>query len=174
MRHHTTPSTFYSLTHLKFTCLTALSTLFYPECVRLTQQYYFIYPRLSKVWSMLHLMPQYFLNWNITLRRFNFTWYKQTTCKQHVRLLSLRCFCMVLLNWDIRLRWLRSFNISDRKIRSNTLRWLRCSIDYYKNEISYYVNFAVVIQLTEKYLWLWSLSCFILQLRHYTTLATLR
>ena len=44
----------YSLTHWTFTCLTALSTNFYLECVRLTEQYYFIFPRLSKVRSILH------------------------------------------------------------------------------------------------------------------------
>ena len=50
------------------------------------------------------------------LRRFNLIRYK----KQHLRLLLLRCFCILLLNWDIRLPSLCSFHISHRKIRSNT------------------------------------------------------
>ena len=50
------------------------------------------------------------------LRRFNFIRYE----KQHVRLLLLRCFCILLLNWDIRLPSLCGFHISHRKIRSNT------------------------------------------------------
>ena len=44
------------------------------------------------------------------LRRFNFIRYK----KQHVRLLLLRCFCILLLNWDIRLFRLVRYQISHK------------------------------------------------------------
>ena len=48
--------------------------------------------------------------------------------KQYIKLLWLRCFCIWPLNCDIRLRSLRSFNISYWKIRSHTkitARWFQ-------------------------------------------------
>ena len=48
----------------------------------------------------------------LLLSRFHFTLYK----KQHVRLLSMRCYCILLLNWDIRLPSLRGFHIGHWKI----------------------------------------------------------
>ena len=44
------------------------------------------------------------------LRRFNVIRYK----KQHIRLLLLRCFCILLLNWDIRLFRLVRYQISHK------------------------------------------------------------
>ena len=92
------------------------------------------------------------------------------TCKQHVRQLSLRSFCILLLNWDIRLQSLRSFNLSHRKIRSTITTLFQLSTA----RLTYHVHYAVVIQVTEKYIWLHSLSCFISQLRYHTTITTLR
>ena len=97
-------------------------------------------------------MSQYLLNWNIhwnihcLLRRFNFTRYK----KQHVRLLLLRCFCILLLNWDIRLPSLCGFHISDRKIRSNTR--INTLFQVTTTRLRYHTTFtvAVVIQATGK------------------------
>ena len=82
------------------------------------------------------------------LRRFNFIRYK----KQHVRLLLLRCFCIILLNWDIRLPSLYRFHISHRKIRSNTR--INTLFQLTTTRLRYHIMFtiAVVIQATEKQL----------------------
>ena len=82
------------------------------------------------------------------LRRFNFIRYK----KQHVRLLLLRCFCILLLNWDIRLLSLCGFHISHRKIRSNTR--INTLFQLTTTRLRYHIMFtiAVVIQATEKQL----------------------
>ena len=82
------------------------------------------------------------------LRRFNFIRYK----KQHVRLLLLHCFCILLLNWDIRLPWLCGFQISHRKIRSNTR--INTLFQLTTTRLRYHITFtiAVVIQATEKQL----------------------
>ena len=59
-------------------------------------------------------MSQYFLNWNIHCR-----YYVDLTSfgiKKHVRLLLLRCFCILLLNWDIRVPPLCGIHIGQRKI----------------------------------------------------------
>ena len=84
------------------------------------------------------------------LRRFNFIRYK----KQNVRLLPLRCFCIFLLNWDIRLPSLCGFHISHRKIRSNTR--INTLFQLTSTRLRYHITFtiAVVIQATEKQL-LW-------------------
>ena len=79
------------------------------------------------------------------LRRFNFIRYK----KQHVRLLLLRCFCILLLNWDIGIPSLCGCHISHRKIRSNT----RINALFQMTTWSrYHITFtiAVVIQATGK------------------------
>ena len=80
------------------------------------------------------------------LRRFNFIRYK----KQHVRLLSLCCFCILLLNWNIRLPSLCGFHISHRKIRSNTR--INTLFQLTSTRLRYHITFtiAVVIQATEK------------------------
>ena len=80
------------------------------------------------------------------LRRFNFIRYE----KQHVRLLLLRCFCILLLNWDIRLPSLCGFHISHRKIRSNTR--INTLFQLTSTRLRYHITFtiAVVIQATEK------------------------
>ena len=80
------------------------------------------------------------------LRRFNFIRYK----KQHVRLLLLHCFSILLLNWDIRLPWLCGFQISHRKIRSNTR--INMLFQLTSTRLRYHITFtiAVVIQATEK------------------------
>ena len=80
------------------------------------------------------------------LYRLNFIWYK----KQHVRLLLLRCFCILLLNWDIRLPSLCGFHISDRKIRSNTR--INTLFQVTTTRLRYHTTFtvAVVIQATGK------------------------
>ena len=99
------------------------------------------------------------------LPKFNFIRYK----KQHVRLLLLHCFCILLLNWDIRLPSLSSFHINHRKIRSNTrinmlsqlttTRWryhitftiavviqaTKNSPKWFKNKISGYTHYAVLL-----------------------------
>ena len=82
------------------------------------------------------------------LRRFNFIRYE----KQHVRLLLLRCFCILLLNWDIRLPSLCGFHISHRKIRSNTR--INTLFQLTTKTLRYHITFtiAVAIQATEKQL----------------------
>ena len=84
------------------------------------------------------------------LRRFNFIRYK----KQHVKLLLLRCFFILLLNWDIRLPSLCSFHRSHRKIRANTR--ISTLFQLTTTRLKYHVTFtiAVVIKATEKqFLW---------------------
>ena len=80
------------------------------------------------------------------LRRFNFIRYK----KQHVRLLLLCCFCILLWNWNNRLPSLCSFHISHRKRRSNTR--INALLQLTTTRLRYDVTFtiAVVIQGTEK------------------------
>ena len=80
------------------------------------------------------------------LRRFNFIRYK----KQHVRLLLSRFFCILLLNWEIRLPSLCGFHISHRKIRSNTR--INALFQLTSTRLRYHITFsiAVVIQATEK------------------------
>ena len=80
------------------------------------------------------------------LRRFNFIRYE----KQHVRLLLLRCFCILLLNWDIRLPSLCGFHISHRKIRSNTR--INTLFQVTTTRLRYHIMFtiAVVILATGK------------------------
>ena len=80
------------------------------------------------------------------LRRFNFIRYE----KQHVRLLLLRCFCILLLNWDIRLPSLCVFHINQRKVRSNTR--INTLFQMTATRLRYHIKFtiAIVIQATEQ------------------------
>ena len=80
------------------------------------------------------------------LRRFNFSRYKE----QHIRLLLLRCFCVLLLNWGFRLPSLPGFHISHRKIRSNTR--INTLFQLTTIRLRYHITFiiAVVIQTTKK------------------------
>ena len=80
------------------------------------------------------------------LCRFNFIRYK----KQHVRLLLSRFFCILLLNWEIRLPSLCGFHISHRKIRSNTR--INTLFQLTTTRLRYHITFTivVVIQATEK------------------------
>ena len=93
-------------------------------------------------------MSQYFLNRNI-----HYAYYLGLTSfgiKKHIRLLLLRCFGILLLNWDIRLSSLSGFHISHRKIRSNTR--INTLFQLTSTRLRYHITFiiAVVIQATEK------------------------
>ena len=70
--------------------------------------------------------------------------------KKHVRLLLLRCFCILLLNWDIRVPPLCGFHIGHRKIRCNTR--INTLFQLTTTRLRYHITFtiAVVIQATEK------------------------
>ena len=94
-----------------------------------------------EMYVSVHFKLKYSLR---VLRRFNFIRYK----KQHVRLLLLRCFCIILLNWDIRLPSLYRFHISHRKIRSNTR--INTLFQLTTTRLRYHITIAVVIQATEK------------------------
>ena len=93
-------------------------------------------------------MSQYFLNWNIHcayyvgLTSFGI----KTTCKTTV----ITLFCILLLNWDIRLPSLCGFHVSHRKIRSNTR--INTLFQVTTTRLRYHITFtiAVVIQATEK------------------------
>ena len=78
------------------------------------------------------------------LRRFNFIRYK----KQHVRLLLLRFFCILLLNWDIRLPSLCGFHISHRKIWSERSDYAHYAVLLYycQNEISDYCFTSLLLK----------------------------
>ena len=70
--------------------------------------------------------------------------------KQHVRLLLLCCFCILLLHWNKRLPSLCSFHVSHRKRRSNTR--INALLQLTTTRLRYHITFtiAVVIQATEK------------------------
>ena len=80
------------------------------------------------------------------LRRFNFIRYK----KQHVGLLLLHCFFILLSNWDIRLPSLCGFHVSHGKIRSNTK--INTLFQLSTVRLRYHTTFtiAVVMQATGK------------------------
>ena len=93
-------------------------------------------------------MSQYFLKWNI-----HCAYYVDLTSfgiKKHVRLLLLRCFCILLLNWDIRVPPLCGFHIGHRKIKCNTR--INRLFQLTTTRLRYHITFtiAVVIQATEK------------------------
>ena len=93
-------------------------------------------------------MSQYLLNWNIHCAYYvGLTSLGiKTTCKTTV----ITLFCILLLNWDIRLPSLCGFHVSHRKIRSNTR--INTLFQVTTTRLRYHITFtiAVVIQATGK------------------------
>ena len=97
----------------------------------------------------------------------------QAMCKQHVKLLSLRCFLYITIKLRYQTTVTTQFQHMSAENKTSHYDNYTALIGYCKIEISKYVHYAVVIKVTEKYLQLRSLHCFISLLTYHGSLTTL-